>query len=267
MHRPDEVDLPPHRRRDLDKRPWWHRAALENTPGGTPESRKIREEYSRMPEQSEAQLRDIIANYYGMISLVDHQVGRIMSALDDAGLADNTLVVFTSDHGELLGDHGLMLKGPMHYEGLLRVGLIMRGPGIAANQVNEQAVSTLDLAATFGDYAATPVPSAVHSQSLRPLLTGGGHSERDHAYNEWRLGPSRCGVALDLRTVRTRSAKLTVDLLSGAGEMYELGNDPHECINLFDDPKHRGLRDELMQRLMSRPDDIRTPLPEPVGPA
>ena len=157
-----------------------------------------------MPEQSDAQLRDIIANYYGMISLVDHQVGRIMSALDDAGLADNTLVVFTSDHGELLGDHGLMLKGPMHYEGLLRVGLIMRGPGIAANQVNEQAVSTLDLAATFGDYAATPVPSAVHSQSLRPLLTGGGHSERDHAYNEWRLGPSRCGVALICSAVRVR---------------------------------------------------------------
>jgi hypothetical protein len=107
----------------------------------------------------------------------------------------------------------------------------------------------------------------VHSQSLRPLLTGDGHSERDHAYNEWRLGPSRCGVALDLRTVRTRSAKLTVELTSGVGEMYDLSNDPHECVNLFDDPKHRGLREELMQRLMSRPDDIRTPLPEPVGPA
>jgi arylsulfatase A-like enzyme len=160
-----------------------------------------------------------------------------------------------------------MLKGPMHYEGLLRVGLIMRGPGIAADQQNHQPVSTLDLAATFGDYAATPVPSAVHSQSLRPLLSPGGNSERDHAYNEWRLGPSRCGVALDLRTVRTRSAKLTLELTSGVGEMYDLSNDPHECTNLFDDPKHRGLREELMQRLMSRPDDIRSPLPEPVGPA
>jgi hypothetical protein len=74
-------------------------------------------------------------------------------------------------------------------------------------------------------------------------------------------------VALDLRTVRTQTAKLTLELTSGAGEMYDLHNDPHECNNLFDDPKHRGLREELMQRLMSRPDDIRHPLPEPVGPA
>jgi arylsulfatase A-like enzyme len=267
MHRPEEIDLPPHRIRDLHKRPWWHRAALENTPGGTPESRKIREEYSRMAQQTDVQLREIIANYYGMISLVDHQVGRILSALDDAGLADNTLVVFTSDHGELLGDHGLMLKGPMHYEGLLRVGLIMRGPGVAANHVNDQPVSTIDLAATFADYASTPLPSAVHSKSLRPLLLDEVNAERDHAYNEWRLGPSRCGVALDLRTVRTRSAKLTVELDSGVGEMYDLSNDPYERENLFDDPRHRGLREELMQRLLDRPDDIRNPLPEPVGPA
>jgi arylsulfatase A-like enzyme len=220
-----------------------------------------------MAQQTDVQLREIIANYYGMISLVDHQVGRILYALDDAGLADNTLVVFTSDHGELLGDHGLMLKGPMHYEGLLRVGLIMRGPGVAANHVSDQPVSTIDLAATFADYASTPVPSAVHSKSLRPLLLGEVNAERDHAYNEWRLGPSRCGVALDLRTVRTRSAKLTVELDSGVGEMYDLSNDPYERENLFDDPRHRGLREELMQRLLDRSDDIRNPLPEPVGPA
>jgi hypothetical protein len=93
------------------------------------------------------------------------------------------------------------------------------------------------------------------------------NAERDHAYNEWRLGPSRCGVALDLRTVRTRSAKLTVELDSGVGEMYDLSNDPYERENLFDDPRHRGLREELMQRLLDRSDDIRNPLPEPVGPA
>lgn len=267
MHQPEDVDLPKHRSRDLDRRPWWHRAALENTPGGTPESRKIREEYSRMPAQTDEQLREIIANYYGMISLVDHQVGRMLNALNETGLADNTLVAFTSDHGEWLGDHGLILKGPMHYEGLLRVGLIVQGPGISAGRVIADPVSTLDLAATFGDFASTQVASAIHSTSLRPLLTGTQDSPREHAYNEWRLGPSRCGVALDLRTVRTRSAKLTYELGSRAGEMYDLDNDPYECINRFDDPSSRGLRDELMQRLMSRPNDIRTPSPEPVGPA
>jgi arylsulfatase A-like enzyme len=155
----------------------------------------------------------------------------------------------------------------MHYEGILRVGLVVRGPGVGAGQVVQDPVSTLDLAATFGDYASTPVDSAVHSTSLRPLLEAQPKAQRDHAFNEWRLGPSRCGVALDLRTVRTQTAKLTLELTSGAGEMYDLHNDPHECNNLFDDPKHRGLREELMQRLMSRPDDIRHPLPEPVGPA
>jgi arylsulfatase A-like enzyme len=267
MHRPEDVDLPEHRRLDLDRRPWWHRASLENTPGGTPESRKVRQEYSRMTFQTDAQLRDITANYYGMISLVDHQVGRILAALQAEGLSENTLVVFTSDHGELLGDHGLMLKGPMHYEGLLRVGLLARGPGIGSGQVIQEPVSTLDLAATFADYAATTVTSAVHSTSLRPLLEGQPGAQREHAFNEWRLGPSRCGVALDLRTVRTQTAKLTLELTSGAGEMYDLRNDPHECNNLFDDPNSRGLRDELTQRIMSRPGEIRTPALEPVGPA
>jgi arylsulfatase A-like enzyme len=268
MHRPEEVDLPLHRKRDLERRPWWHRAALENTPGGTPESRKVREEYSRMPEQNDRQLQEIIANYYGMISLVDHQVGRILNSIEEQGLSNNTLVVFTSDHGEWLGDHGLMLKGPMHYEGLLRVGLIARGPGVSQNKVIAEPVSTLDLAATFGDYANAPIKSAVHSTSLRPLLEqGASTTTREHALNEWRLGPSRCGVSLDLRTVRTRTAKLTLELGSGVGELYDLSNDPFECENRFDDPACRGLRDELTERLLSRPNDIRSPPPEPVGPA
>lgn len=267
MHQPAEIDLPQHRLRDLPRRPWWHRAALESTPGGTPQSRKVREEYSRMPLLTDGQLREVIANYYGMISLVDHQVGRILSALDEANLSENTLVVFTSDHGEFLGDHGLMLKGPMHYEGLLRVGLIVRGPGVMRGQQVHEPVSTLDLAATFGDFGQADIRTAVHSTSLRPLLTGQPSHRQGHAFSEWRLGPSRCGVALDLRTVRTRTAKLTVELTTGTGEMYDLDADPHECLNIFDDPSSRGLREELIQRLMSRPDDIRSTMATPVGPA
>jgi arylsulfatase A-like enzyme len=219
-----------------------------------------------MAPQTDTQLREIIANYYGMISLIDHQVGRLMQALQDEGLADNTLVVFTSDHGEWLGDHGLMLKGPMFYEGLLRVGLIVRGPAVPAGKVVHDPVSTIDLAATFADYAQSANTAAAHSLSLRPLIEL-DTAHRDHALTEWRLGAQRCGVALDLRGVRTRHAKLTLELGSGAGELYDLREDPHECVNRFDDPAHRGLRDEMLQRLLSRPADMRDPLAAPVGPA
>ncbi len=97
---------------------------------------------SGFPPQTDRQLAEMMANYYGMISHVDHQVGRILDGLRQSGLADNTLIVFASDHGDMLGDHGLYLKGPMLYEGLLRVPMIISGPGIAHGQRIETPVST-----------------------------------------------------------------------------------------------------------------------------
>lgn len=265
LHPPESIKLPAHRTLDFDKRPWWHRAATESSPGISGEMKRVRQEYSRIAPQSDQQLRHLIANYYGMIALIDHNVGRILSVLDELDLSRDTIVIFTSDHGEWLGDHGLVLKGPMFYEGLLRVGMLMRGPGIPAGKVVQDPVSTLDLAATIGDYSGTPITAASHSASLRPLLdaTGG----RSHAYGEWQLGPNRCGVALDLRVVRTGNAKLTLELGSGAGELYLLDQDPHEMENRYDDPACRGLREELTDMIHSRPKDIRDPLPQPIGSA
>jgi len=266
MHHPDEVDLPEHRTRDLDRRPWWHRAALENEPKGAGYFTETRKNYSRIPQLEDRALRELIANYYGMVSLIDHNVGRILIALDEAGLADNTIVIFTTDHGDWLGDHGLILKGPMHYEGLLRVGLIVRGPGVGAGAVVEDPVSTLDLGATFCDYANTPPLVDQHGVSLRPFLEQRAAS-RDFAYNEWELLPSRAGVQLSLRTVRTRRHKLTVDLRSGAGELYDLADDPHEMENRFDDPAYAGVQAELVGMINARPDDARPELSTQVGAA
>ena len=95
------------------------------------ELRNFREKTAHAGPARPPSSRDLIANYYGMISLIDHNVGRMLEALDAYGLADNTLVVYSTDHGDWLGDHGLILKGPMAYEGLLRVGLLVRGPGVA----------------------------------------------------------------------------------------------------------------------------------------
>jgi arylsulfatase A-like enzyme len=264
MHHPDDVELPTHRTLDLERRPWWHRASLEGTPKlADPKLQAFRTELSRTPAQSDIQLRHLIANYYGMISLIDHNVGRIMLTLDRLDLAHNTLVVYSTDHGDWLGDHGLLLKGPMMYEGLLRVGLIVRGPGVPAGKAVVDPVSTLDLPATFYDYAGVSPNRALHSQSLRPLLSGG--ATRDFAFNEWELNASRCGVALQLRTARTRTHKLTLELGTGAGELYDLVDDPTEMDNRFGDPALAAVQRRLTDMIRSRPDDARDPPLAPVG--
>jgi arylsulfatase A-like enzyme len=256
LHDPDDIDLPPERALDLERRPWWHGASLEGKPQIVAHLRRIREEFSRIPVHTDRQLAELIANYYGMISLIDHNVGRILLELENLGLDKNTLVVYSSDHGDWLGDHGLILKGPMAYEGLLRVGLLFQGPGIPKGKIIEEPVSTLDLPATFVDFAAIAFSSA-HSRSLRPLIEGEG--SRDFAYSEWDLRASRSGVELDLRTVRTKRHKLTLELHSGAGELYDLYDDPHEMHNIFESSKVKG---ELIDMIRSRPPDIRTRQPQ-----
>jgi len=152
----------------------------------------------------------------------------------------------------------------MHYDGLLRVGLLARGPGVPAGRVVTDPVSTLDLAATFFDLAGlgdAPGTPRTHGRSLAPVWRS--EATRDHALNEWALGATRCGVALDLRTVRSARWRLTVERGSGAGELYDLRDDPCETVNRFDDPSCRDLRTSLEAALAARPDDaLRTPLPQ-----
>lgn len=265
MYDPKSLTLPKHRTPDLERRPWWHKASLESTPQlKDPEMLKFRAAGSRVPPQTDAQLADMTANYYGMISLIDHNVGRILAALDNLGLTEDTLVFYSTDHGDMLGNHGLYLKGPTPYEDLMRVTMIARGPGIAAGKVVSEPVGTLDLAATFYDYAGIAVPHDMQSRSLSKLLAGKSET-RDAAYSEWHVHPSRCGVALQLRTVRTRTHKCTFELGSGAGELYDLYNDPGEMDNLFNDPGRTKIQKELHDMMRARPGKIRDDLAEPIG--
>jgi arylsulfatase A-like enzyme len=256
LHPPASVDLPEHRTLDLDSRPWWHRASLEGVPNlADPKLREFRAKHSRTPVLTDAQLREVIANYYGMIALADHNIGRMLTELGRLGLAENTLVVVASDHGDWLGDHGLLLKGPMPYEGLLRVLCLMRGPGMPAGARCGEPVSTLDLGATFLEMAGIERPAPWHSRSLLPVARG--EERREYAYSEWDLSDSRCGVPLALRTVRTQRWKLTVEAISGAAEMYDLESDPGEMRNLADVPAHAAERRALEAMIAARPDDAR----------
>jgi arylsulfatase A-like enzyme len=235
MHHPDEVDLPENP--DMpDKGLVSHRA-----------------KWSRVFPPEEKKLRHLISNYYGMISLIDHNVGRIINALNETGISENTLIIYTADHGEWLGDHGLLLKGPIIYESLLRVGCIMKGPNIPQNLVVEDPVSTLDIPATFYDYANISKPMDLNGKSLMGLLQN--KDNRDFAYNEWDLRSSRTGLELNLRVVRTKDAKLIYEEISGTGEMYLLSEDPGEMDNVYNDPAFSKIQKELMDMINSRPND------------
>jgi arylsulfatase A-like enzyme len=177
---------------------------------------------------------------------------------------DNTLIIYTTDHGDMLGNHGLYLKGPTPYEDLLRVTMVARGPGVAADRVVKEPVSTLDLAATFYDAAGVSAPHELQGRSLKPLLEG-KDAPRDAAWMEWHVHPSRCGVSLQLRTVRTKRWKCTFELASGAGEMYDLENDPKEMNNLFDDPGYAKVRKEMEDLMRARPGKVLDKLAEPIG--
>lgn len=264
LHSPADVPLPRHRVRDLDKRPWWHEAALNANPLiADPELARFRKQGFNVQPQSDAQLAHMTANYYGMISMVDDGFGRIMDCLRQQGILDNTIVVFASDHGEYLGDHGLYLKGPMMYESVLRVGMVMAGPGIPQDQVIDQPVSTLDLAPTFMQWADVEPTQGLHGQSLLPLIHEG--AQREAARSEWRVHPARLGFPLDLRVVRTERYKCTFELCSAAGELYDLQEDPYEMVNRFGDPAIRDVQEHLHALMLARPGALRDTLAEPVG--
>ena len=116
---------------------------------------------------------EVKANYYAMIEQIDDQFGRIMQALRDSGQIENTIVVYMSDHGEMLGDHGLILKGCRFFDGLVRVPLIMSWPGRFVQGVRSQAlVETVDVAPTLMDACGLEVPATMQGKTLLPLLSG-----------------------------------------------------------------------------------------------
>ena len=136
---------------------------------------------------------------------------------------------------------------------------MFRGPASV-----ETPVSTVDLPATLYDYCGMGSPDNMQGESLMGMLRGGDDT-REVAYSEWNLSPARCGVELQLRTVRTRTHKMMVDLLSGEGEMYNLVEDPQELHNLFNEPAHCAMRAALEARVRARPGPVLTTFAPPVG--
>ncbi len=194
----------------------------------------------------EAEGRREMAIYYGMVSFMDEQIGRILDALDESGLAENTLIVFTTDHGHFLGQHGLWYKGAFHYEDVLRVPFIASWPGqIPAGQSSEALQSLVDLAPTFLAACALPVPGAMQGVNQLSVWKGERNSARDEVIAEFRHQPTR----VHLRTLITAQHKLTIYRDQPYGELFDLENDPDERRNLWDDAESASTKAAMFQQL------------------
>lgn len=209
-----------------------------------------------------------IACYYGMISCMDKYIGEIIEHLDNLGLAENTLVVFTSDHGHYFGQHGLIAKGAFHYDDGLRVPMIARLPGkIPSGHISHTLQSLVDFAPTFLDFCGLEIPpdmTGISQQAVwgrlgsprdRPVETdpsNGDESDavarrhchnREHVIIENRHQPT----TLHLKTYIDQRHKITLYFNRDYGEIYDLRDDPDEICNLW---SHHELRARLTEAFL-----------------
>lgn len=215
-----------------------------------------------------AQIQETMALALGMVKGVDDSIGRIMASLAAGGRLENTIVVFLSDHGELMGDHGLYCKGPFHYEGLLRIPLIIAAPGMAQGQICGELASVIDLVPTLLALAEVDYPPP------QPPPWPGPNAGRDIYAGVPRLpgqvltpqlldasAPGTDAVLVEndddvrgvqVRTLITRRHKLTLYAGRPYGELFDLQEDPQELVNRWDDPAAAPLKAELIRQLADR---------------
>lgn len=192
--------------------------------------------------------RKNIAVYYGMVSMMDKYIGRILDKLDALGLADDTVVVFTTDHGHFMGQHGLIAKGAFHYEDMIRVPFIVRDPDstLPGGTRSDALQSLVDLAPTMLSAAGLPIPRSMTGVDQRPVWLGEAESARDHVIVENHHQPT----TIHVKTYVNDRYKLTVYYNRAYGELFDLDADPRELNNLWDRPEHAALKADLVMKLL-----------------
>lgn len=207
----------------------------------------------------------IKAAYAAMIELIDFNIGRLMNALKETGQLENTIVIFMSDHGEMLGDHGLYLKGPYFYEELVKVPLLISCPGkIRENYVSYALTELVDLSPTLLDFAGTEVETGMQGKSMKKLLEGGDVQDRIHdaVYCEYyNAMPWHTQPAAHATMVRSSRYKLVRYHSTREGELYDLKLDPEEKQNLWEDECHKEVKIEMLLCLADKMAWTADPLP------
>jgi len=242
MFDPDKIELPANRhvREERFEKEWARRTIADID----------------KPGMGDPSMREFLRIYYGSVKLVDDQVGRILKTLEDLGQLDNTLILFTADHGDMIGGHGMTWKSTTaFYEEVVQVPLIIRYPSMFKSHVNEMAVNHVDYMPTILDILGKPIPEYVQGQSLVPFMTGKRDpstaypykfSERiqQHPKAERKILPTTKGSFM----IRGQGWKY-ISYHEGDEYLYNLKDDPGEVTNLIDNPKYQPIRAKLSKEL------------------
>ncbi|MBL0419093.1 sulfatase-like hydrolase/transferase [Ramlibacter sp. AW1] len=202
---------------------------------------------------TERETREAIALNWGSLSFIDAQVGRVLEALEASGQAGNTVVVFTSDHGEFAGEHQLLLKGSLHYPSLTRTPLIWRDPAAAeGGRRSDALLSSIDISASIFERVGLEPYNGLQGRSFLPLVRQEpGHASREHLLIEEEGQRTYFGFdgPVRMRTLLSPTHRLSVYDGAEWGELYDRRADPTESRNLWNDPAQRALRGELLGEL------------------
>jgi arylsulfatase A-like enzyme len=231
MYDPAKLPLPAYKAGEYDRKPPRQKAAWKD--------------WQHADQLSDAQIRTILAHYYGMVSHTDYQVGRVLDQLSHLGLDQNTVVIYTADHGDCMGRHRMFTKGFCFYEPAVRIPLIIRAPGLPAGRTVDRLVSGVDVAPTILDLLRLPPLPNPHGRSLVRLARGENDDWKDIVYGG--QGFEGSDRAVMVRNQRYKFARYD----DGGVELYDLERDPDELESVDQDPAYAKVRREIEAELVA----------------
>jgi len=249
MYDPKIIEIKERKEGELEELPPYFKSAYEN-------KETLLSGLQGKAKVSEEELQEMIAITYSMISFVDDQIGRIMKKIDELGLREDTIVIILSDHGDMMGDHWMVRKGPFQFEGLLRIPFIWNWPGHFPESLKtEELVSQIDFAPTLLDLCNIPIPEGRvpkiveakkqvepwPGKSLNLQLRGNTKKANNYIIVE----NDEDYLGLRIRTFITKRYKITIYPGKPYGQLYDLKNDPDELHNLWNVHEYNDIKDSL----------------------
>jgi len=242
LDRLDDIPLPDYVEGELDNKPYFQQLPIEM--------------HYHFKEMSESEHRMVKAAYWAMIDNIDAQVGRLIETLEKTGQLENTMVIFTSDHGEMLGDHGIYLKGPYFYEQAVKVPLIISMPGTVKQGLKSDAlVELVDLVPTIIESIGLQEDQTIQGRSLWKMLTGSSDpgSHRDSVYCEYYKA-LKCHEDPSAYATMVRNNRYKIVRIHGLGEgeLYDLKKDPGEIHNCWDNKEYSEVKTVMLELMCDR---------------